>query len=214
MFRSPNTTIRAPPTPPGVGCRVQWYCRFYLGRRCEDDERQISRGLKVRGGLVRGGLVRTMRRCQKRERKHKNAAHWEVQRTSDGSRRVLRDRGSIKGGVRERKYYIRYLRARTPVDGGWRPPCNRCRLQPHPPAPASRFPLPPGIQLGQVFGPTGRWRTQLCNRILVKGTTVDDPTVSPKIRQLLQVRDGSCPGDGAGSSRVGSLGGHRSQSSV
>ncbi|CAM9280140.1 unnamed protein product [Hapterophycus canaliculatus] len=61
----------------------QWYCRFYLGRRCDDDERQISRGLKV-------------------------------------------------------------------------------------------------------FGPTGRWRTQLCNRILVKGTDVDDKTVSPKIRQLMQ----------------------------
>ncbi|CAN0058035.1 unnamed protein product, partial [Laminaria digitata] len=24
----------------------QWYCRFYLGRRCDDDERQVSRGLK------------------------------------------------------------------------------------------------------------------------------------------------------------------------
>jgi len=27
----------------------QWYCRFYLGRRCSDDERQISRGLGVMG---------------------------------------------------------------------------------------------------------------------------------------------------------------------
>ncbi|CAM9512624.1 unnamed protein product [Pylaiella littoralis] len=61
----------------------QWYCRFYLGRRCYDDERQISRGLKV-------------------------------------------------------------------------------------------------------FGPTGRWRTQLCNRILTKGTSFDDHKISPKIRQLLQ----------------------------
>eukprot|EP00903_Cladosiphon_okamuranus_P010370 g9811.t1 len=61
----------------------QWYCRFYLGRRCYDDERQISRGLKV-------------------------------------------------------------------------------------------------------FGPTGRWRTQLCNRILIKGTDYDDKSVSPKIRQLMQ----------------------------
>ena len=26
-----------------------WYCRFYLGRRTEDDERQISRGNKVHG---------------------------------------------------------------------------------------------------------------------------------------------------------------------
>ena len=27
----------------------QWYCRFYLGRRCSDDSRQISRGLGVFG---------------------------------------------------------------------------------------------------------------------------------------------------------------------
>ena len=27
----------------------QWYCRFYLGRRCSDDERQISRGNGVMG---------------------------------------------------------------------------------------------------------------------------------------------------------------------
>jgi hypothetical protein len=27
----------------------QWYCRFYLGRRCSDDERQISRALGVMG---------------------------------------------------------------------------------------------------------------------------------------------------------------------
>eukprot|EP00656_Telonema_subtile_P036462 TRINITY_DN4044_c0_g1_i1.p1 TRINITY_DN4044_c0_g1~~TRINITY_DN4044_c0_g1_i1.p1 ORF type:complete len:160 (-),score=25.78 TRINITY_DN4044_c0_g1_i1:125-604(-) len=27
----------------------QWYCRFYLGRRCTDDERQISRWLSGHG---------------------------------------------------------------------------------------------------------------------------------------------------------------------
>jgi hypothetical protein len=27
----------------------QWYCRFYLGRRCSDDQRQISRGMNVFG---------------------------------------------------------------------------------------------------------------------------------------------------------------------
>jgi len=26
----------------------QWYCRYYLGRRCEDDERQIKRWLAMR----------------------------------------------------------------------------------------------------------------------------------------------------------------------
>lgn len=37
----------------------QWYCRFYLGRRCEDDERQISRGLGVMGprGRWRNNLL-------------------------------------------------------------------------------------------------------------------------------------------------------------
>ena len=27
----------------------QWYCRFYLGRRCSDDERQVQRGNGVMG---------------------------------------------------------------------------------------------------------------------------------------------------------------------
>jgi hypothetical protein len=27
----------------------QWYCRFYRGRRCDDDARQISRWLKSAG---------------------------------------------------------------------------------------------------------------------------------------------------------------------
>mmetsp|Transcript_3938 Transcript_3938/g.5447 ORF Transcript_3938/g.5447 Transcript_3938/m.5447 type:complete len:341 (-) Transcript_3938:40-1062(-) len=37
----------------------QWYCRFYLGRRCSDDERQISRGLGVIGptGRWRRNLI-------------------------------------------------------------------------------------------------------------------------------------------------------------
>ena len=37
----------------------QWYCRFYLGRRCSDDDRQISRGNGVIGekGRWRNNLV-------------------------------------------------------------------------------------------------------------------------------------------------------------
>jgi hypothetical protein len=37
----------------------QWYCRFYLGRRCHDDERQIKRGLGVFGptGRWRRNLI-------------------------------------------------------------------------------------------------------------------------------------------------------------
>merc|ERR1712025_882347 len=31
----------------------QWYCRFYNGRRCEDDSRQISRWLKSAGAKGR-----------------------------------------------------------------------------------------------------------------------------------------------------------------
>ena len=29
--------------------RFQWYCRFYMGRRCDDDERQIGRWSGVAG---------------------------------------------------------------------------------------------------------------------------------------------------------------------
>jgi hypothetical protein len=37
----------------------QWYCRFYLGRRCSDDDRQVSRGNGVMGpkGRWRNNLV-------------------------------------------------------------------------------------------------------------------------------------------------------------
>ena len=37
----------------------QWYCRFYLGRRCDDDDRQVARGLGVFGtkGRWRNNLV-------------------------------------------------------------------------------------------------------------------------------------------------------------
>jgi hypothetical protein len=46
-------------------CRIdpygwfQWYCRFYLGRRCSDDDRQVKRGLNVFGptGRWRRNLV-------------------------------------------------------------------------------------------------------------------------------------------------------------
>jgi hypothetical protein len=65
----------------------QWYCRFYLGRRCDDDARQISRG-------------------------------------------------------------------------------------------------------NGVMGPRGRWRTFLCKKCIASGRpleqAVDDPSISPKVRQLLQ----------------------------
>lgn len=37
----------------------------------------------------------------------------------------------------------------------------------------------------QLAGPKGRFRSQLCNKILAKNTTVDDASVSPVIRQTL-----------------------------
>jgi hypothetical protein len=41
-----------------------------------------------------------------------------------------------------------------------------------------------------VMGKTGRWRTSLINKILASNKpldkAIDDPTISPKIRQLLQ----------------------------
>jgi len=41
----------------------QWYCRFYLGRRCTDDDRQIARGLGVFGpkGRWRNNLINKVR---------------------------------------------------------------------------------------------------------------------------------------------------------
>jgi len=30
----------------------QWYCRFYMGRRSTDDDRQIARGMGVMGPKV------------------------------------------------------------------------------------------------------------------------------------------------------------------
>ena len=36
----------------------QWYCRFFQGRRCADDDRQVSRGLQCMGpkGRWKGNL--------------------------------------------------------------------------------------------------------------------------------------------------------------
>ena len=46
----------------------QWYCRFYLGRRCSDDERQIQRGNGVMGprGRWRNNLTnKVATRCSR-----------------------------------------------------------------------------------------------------------------------------------------------------
>ena len=45
---------------------VQWYCRFYQGRRCEDDKRQIDRwkGIASENGRFRKWLVTMILKIQ------------------------------------------------------------------------------------------------------------------------------------------------------
>ncbi len=52
-------------THQGLGCRFHWYCRFYQGRRGNDDERQIGRWKGVCGekGRWKRSLVNKVVLC-------------------------------------------------------------------------------------------------------------------------------------------------------
>ena len=54
----------------------QWYCRYYLGRRCQDDERQIKRWRAVRRHLaqVRKNCRRGDNDCRARQKQA--LLHW------------------------------------------------------------------------------------------------------------------------------------------
>ncbi|HEU4990804.1 MAG TPA: hypothetical protein VFT41_13545 [Gemmatimonadaceae bacterium] len=54
----------------------QWYCRYYMGRRCPDDERQIRRwrAMERHASQVRNGCRRGDFSCRRRQRQA--LLHW------------------------------------------------------------------------------------------------------------------------------------------
>jgi hypothetical protein len=54
----------------------QWYCRYYMGRRCPDDERQIKRWRAIRRHIaqIRNNCPRGETECRPRQRQA--LLHW------------------------------------------------------------------------------------------------------------------------------------------
>lgn len=54
----------------------QWYCRYFLGRRCEDDERQIRRWVAIKRHLAQVIKNCEFRNFECRKRQRQVLLHW------------------------------------------------------------------------------------------------------------------------------------------
>eukprot|EP00439_Symbiodinium_sp_Y106_P071401 s1715_g12.t2 len=102
----------------------QWYCRFFLGRRTDDDERQIKRWSKVCGptGRWKGNLVA---KCLKAGRPYNDAKvapavrqsllHWGYELTAEDLRE--RSKAILKGSgaYAMPREQLRSLQAKVPA---------------------------------------------------------------------------------------------------
>jgi len=70
----------------------QWYCRFYCGRRCDDDKRQVDRWVKYAGEKSGRWRIRLINMCKKKGKKYDDYSvspvirqglqHWGYQITA------------------------------------------------------------------------------------------------------------------------------------